>query len=276
MIRKAPTRFPRPGGGSRIQIEPGDYIGVDEAGRGCLAGSLIIGAVAIKTGAVANVKDSKKIKREFIPRLALEITAKATAYKIVVMTPKYIDEHGIDGAWDKGVSEAIEAIQKECDWHVVIDGNCLPSRGKNLSAFPKADDLVYQVSAASIIAKAKQLELMVAADIQYPGYGFASHNGYGTRAHEEALKKLGPCPIHRKSFRMVTNPEHPLTTKEEMKFSENKVEAMLGVVESLSNNRYAGLWERQFISDVGERLRAGKQLSSRDMFFFNAISRRRR
>ena len=270
--RRAPNPYPRPHSFPHRTLEPGDYIGVDEVARGSLAGPLVICACAIKTGIIEGVRDSKKISRTVIPLLAANLKQAALFYKIALMSPKYIDDNGIDKAWDVGMSAAIEEIQKECDWPVVIDGIQLPHGGKNLTAFPKADDSVYQVSAASIIAKAKQLELMEEADRKYPQYDFRSNAGYGVKVHIEALKKYGPCPIHRKCYHGVVTRDTP---REELAFSKDRAEGLTARLVNIDSNPYASDWEKNFVSDARSRLGAGKVLSSRQMFFLNAIARRR-
>lgn len=271
--KRAPNPYPRPHSFPRRTLEPGNYIGADECGYGALCGPVVICSAAIKPGLIDGVRDSKKLSRAVIPLLANNLKSAAVVYKLVLMSPKYIDDNGLDKAWDVGMSAAIEEIQKECDWPVVIDGAKLPSGGKNLTAFPKADESVYQVSAASIIAKAKQLEIMADLDRRFPQYGLADCAGYGTKKHIEALKKYGPCPEHRKSFLGVISRETP---REELEYSEGRAKSLTERLGRLDDNPYASEWEKQFVRDVRVRMEAGKALSTRQMFFLNAIARRRR
>jgi ribonuclease HII len=267
------TRFPRPGGlaPSRHSLLPGNYIGVDEAGRGCLAGPMVICAAAIKPGVVDGVRDSKTLPRERIPLIARELEKNVVAYKLAVMSAKYIDEKGINAAWDVGTSAVIEEIQKECDWPVVVDGDRLPSKGQNITAFPKADASVYQVSAAGIIAKAKQLEAIAEYNYRYPKYEFSSHAGYGTKRHLELLKEYGPSPVHRMSFRPVSA---DLDRKEGMKFSPMAARQMIGDIHRAQDGRES-MWEQTFVTTLSSKLESGKVLGPRDMLLLRMIHRKK-
>lgn len=276
--KKAPNPFPRPGkglksfpGGKKIV---GDYIGVDEVGNGALAGPLVVAAVAITQDAIAGVRDSKTIAEPRRYELAELIKSAALCWKIVLITPQYIDNHGHDEGWDKGTSEVIKEIRTECDWEIILDGSVLPSGGINLTAIPKADSHVYQVAAASIVAKAYRDTLMIQASQQYPQYGFEKHKGYGTKDHLNALKKFGPCDIHRKTLKIVKNPNRK-SKKEELDFTKDKAEGLIDGLSDLDSNKFASDWEKGFVKDVSAIVQNGKKLSSRQMFFLNAVHRRR-
>lgn len=271
--KKAPPRFPRPGGMSEEIV--GEVIGVDEVGRGALAGSMCIAAVAIGRNEVPGVRDSKLVEESLRYSLAEKIREKAVAWKIVEMSHAYIDKHGIDAAWDKGVCSVIEQIRKEIDLPVILDGKQLPTVGHNVRCFPKADMHVYQVAAASMVAKAHRDNQMLVMDKKYPMYGFCSNKGYGTKAHLEALQKYGPCEIHRKSFRPVRNPDKPIP-RQELEFDPDSASRMLEQVNNIADNPFASDWEKQFIADMRVKLGRGSRLSSRQMFFLQAVSRRRR
>jgi ribonuclease HII len=271
---KAPNRFPRPGG-CGMKFEQGDYIGGDECGRGSWAGPMVVCMAAIKPGRVDGVRDSKTIPRERIPELARALMDACISYKVVMLSAKFIDDHGLEKAWNKGMCEALAAIRKECDYDAIIDGYALPTEGDRVTAFPKADTMVYQVSAASIIAKSHQMNEMATADRNYPQYEFCNSMGYGTKRHMELLKKYGPCPIHRQSFRPVASPDDPFD-REGLKFTPQAAAGMLSKLEGFENSTFAGLWEKQFITDCKGKLNTGKGLSSRDMFFLRGISTRHR
>lgn len=258
-----------------MSFEQGDYIGIDECGRGCVAGAMVVCAAAIRPGVVDGVRDSKKIARERIPELARALMDACESYKVVMLSAKFIDDHGLEKAWNKGVCEALAAIRVECDYDAIIDGTALPTEGDRVTAFPKADELVYQVSAASIIAKSYQLAEMATADRNFPNYGFANHNGYLTKEHMAALKKYGPCPIHRQSFRPVASPDDPFD-REGLKFTPAAAEGMLKKLEGFDSSPFAGLWEKQFIADCKGKINSGKGLSTRDMFFLRGVSTRHR
>jgi len=271
--KKAPPRFPRPSGMSTEII--GDIIGADEVGRGALAGPMCVAAVAIKSGIVPGVRDSKLVAEEDRYRLADEIQEKATAWKIVQMSHTYIDEHGIDAAWDKAMCAVLEEIRKEVDLPVVIDGQDLPTVGHNVRCFPKADMHVYQVGAASLVAKAHRDRYMIRMAEKYPQYMWERNKGYGTKAHLKALQEYGPCEIHRKSFRPVTNPDKPIP-RQELEFSEGVAQGLLEQVNNIGENPFASDWEKQFIADIRVKMGRGARLSSRQMFFLQAVSRRRK
>lgn len=271
--KRAPPRFSRPGGMS-TEIT-GDVIGVDEVGRGALAGPLVVAAVAIGRNEVPGVRDSKLVEESLRYTLAERIQEKAVAWKIVQIGNDYIDEHGIDSAWDKAVCTVIEEIRKETDLPVILDGKELPTVGHNVRCFPKADQHVYQVAAASLVAKAHRDRYMLRMDEKYPVYGFAKHKGYGTRIHLQVLQQHGPCEIHRKSFRPVKNPNRPIP-RQELAFDKGSAELLLENVRNIKENPFASDWEKQFIADIRVKLERGARLSPRQMWFLQAVSRRRK
>lgn len=272
--KKAPGRFPRPGI-PLVRLEPGDYIGMDEVGTGAWAGPICVAAVAIKPNKVPGVRDSKTVKEDLRYELAEAIKQHAIAWKVVLVQPATVDKMGLDFAWDKAMCEAIKAIREECDWKIIIDGDKLPTQGMEIEAFPKADRFVYQVSAASLVAKAHRDNIMLAAAQQYPGYLFEKNKGYGTRAHILGLKKLGACPIHRKSLRPVKDPNRPLP-KEELVFNRDTALKFVDSLKDIDNNPFASDWEKGFAKNMSNLLDRGVELSPRRMFFLQAISRRRR
>ena len=174
----------------------------------------------------------------------------------------------------QGIVEVLKAIRTVCKWQAVIDGNQLPSEGDDITAIVKADQSVYCVAAASIVAKAHRDIIMTNASRSYPTYGFEKHKGYGTRDHFAALKKFGPCEQHRKSLRAVQNPDKPIR-KEELAYDPKRVETMLNKLGGLEGSSQASDWEKQFVKDVTQKQGRGVPLSSRQMFFLDAIARRR-
>lgn len=183
------------------------FVGVDEAGRGCLAGPVVAAAVVLPEGFDATgIDDSKALSAETRDRLAERI--RATAFVGVGMG----DADRIDGtdilaatleAMKAAVEEVLAAFGRPVRL-VVVDGN-QPIRGLSLPQrpWPKGDALSVAVGAASIVAKTTRDRLMEGMDALYPGYGFARHKGYGTPEHLAALQALGPCPIHRRTFAPV-------------------------------------------------------------------------
>jgi ribonuclease HII len=181
-------------------------IGVDEAGRGCLAGPLVCAAVVLDYEvAFDKLKDSKQLSPTVREVLYRQIVDSCLTYSIQVIPVEYIDEHNILNATMEGMKRAILALgisQGLC----LVDGNRLPpltaseARDLQLKSVVHGDDLHASIAAASILAKVYRDQLMVELDKEYPHYGFATHKAYGTKAHLEAIAKYGSCPIHRKSF----------------------------------------------------------------------------
>lgn len=178
--------------------------GVDEAGRGPLAGPVVIAAVILDIQRpIVGLDDSKKlteIKREELFPLIVE---RALAYSVVVIEREEIDRINIFQATMVGMARAVRDLVPSAT-EALIDGNHLP---KDLPCPGRAiidgDALEPAISAASILAKVSRDRLMVAMDAQFPGYGFAAHKGYSTPGHLAALQRLGPCIEHRRSFAPV-------------------------------------------------------------------------
>lgn len=177
-------------------------VGIDEVGRGCWAGPLAAGAVLLREP-IAGLRDSKKLSKSMRQRLDAEIRIQAVAFGIGWVTPAEIDTFGLTKAVGLAMSRALAYIQEPYE-QLIIDGSFnFFKKNTKAVAMVKADDSVPAVSAASIIAKVARDAFMTTAAKAYPGYGFESHVGYGTARHREALKKLGICELHRRSFRPV-------------------------------------------------------------------------
>ncbi|MDZ4811442.1 MAG: ribonuclease HII [Pseudomonadota bacterium] len=178
--------------------------GVDEAGRGPLAGPVVVAAVILDpTRPIHGLNDSKKLSESARNRLAPLIRAQALCFHIEVVSRVEIDRHNILQATLRGMARALRALLPVPEL-ALIDGNTLPP---NLHCAARAivqgDALEPAISAASILAKVERDRLMVALDERYPGYGFARHKGYPTPDHLAALTRLGPCDEHRRSFAPV-------------------------------------------------------------------------
>lgn len=178
--------------------------GVDEAGRGPLAGPLAVAAVILDPERpIAGLNDSKKLSEAKREALYPQIIERALAYCVVLIEPDEIDRLNIFQATMAGMSRAVVGLAPAAD-EALIDGNKLPAdlpcRGR---AIIGGDALEPAISAASILAKVSRDRLMVALDAIHPGYGFAVHKGYPTPAHLASLRQLGPCVQHRRSFAPV-------------------------------------------------------------------------
>jgi ribonuclease HII len=188
------------------QSPPNDRFvaGVDEAGRGPLAGPVVVAAVILDPQRpIDGLNDSKKLSEGRREQLYPLIVERALAHCVVAIEPEEIDRLNIFQATMTGMSLVIAGLSLAAT-EALIDGNHLP---KNLPCPGRAivggDALEPAISAASILAKVSRDRLMVAMETQYPGYGFALHKGYPTPAHFAALQRLGPCSQHRRSFAPV-------------------------------------------------------------------------
>jgi ribonuclease HII len=177
--------------------------GVDEVGRGPLAGDVVTAAVILDPRRpVAGLADSKKLSVTRRNQLAGEIREKALSWYVARASVDEIDQYNILRATLMAMVRAVDGLTLKPEY-VAVDGNRLPDWGYAAEAVVRGDDKVPAISAASILAKVCRDAEMCLAERAFPGYGFASHKGYGTRAHREAIALLGPCLIHRKSFEPV-------------------------------------------------------------------------
>ena len=183
-----------------IGIDLNNLCGIDEAGRGPIAGALVMAGV-ILTKDIDGLNDSKKLTEKKREKL-YEIIKNSSKYFIYEVDAKKIDEIGLS----KSINECLEAIKKYFgeDANFLFDGNS--SFGvEGIPTLVKADAKVEAVSAASILAKVYRDRQMVEYSKIYPQYGFEKHKGYGTKAHIEAIEKYGYCKIHRRSFKIKTS-----------------------------------------------------------------------
>lgn len=174
--------------------------GVDEAGRGPLAGPVCAAAVILPPHAeIPGLNDSKKLtdkkRRELFP----VICQQSLAYGIAFSDEKEIDEINILQATFVAMKRAVENLSVKPDY-ILVDGNKLPDFEIPAQYVIKGDSLSASIAAASVLAKVTRDDLMLKMAGQYPGYGFEIHKGYGTKAHYEALTKMGASPIHRLTF----------------------------------------------------------------------------
>jgi len=174
--------------------------GIDEAGRGPLAGPVVASAVILKIGdEITGLTDSKKLSPEKRDYLFGEIQRRAVAIGTGISEADEVDRVNILQATLLAMQRAVDNLPIRPD-HLIIDGiTPLPTKTPQ-ETIKKGDSLSYSIAAASIIAKVTRDRLMVEYDKKYPHYGFAGHKGYGSRLHMEAIARHKPCPIHRKTF----------------------------------------------------------------------------
>lgn len=174
--------------------------GVDEAGRGPLSGPVCAAAVILPKGKIIEeVNDSKKLSEKKREKLFDVIKKEATAYSIGWASVEEIESINILNAAMLAMKRAVEGLPVKADF-AYIDGNKTPELKIPCEAIVKGDANSMSIAAASILAKVSRDRLMLEYAEQYPEYGFEKHKGYGTKLHNEAILKYGPCPIHRKSF----------------------------------------------------------------------------
>lgn len=175
--------------------------GIDEAGRGPLAGPVVVASVIMpKDSMIEGVNDSKKVSEKKREKLFDVILEEAISYGIGIIYQDEIDKINILQATKKGLTEAVEQMEIKPDLIMVDALTGIDTLGIPYQSIIKGDAKCYSISAASIIAKVTRDRIMREWDKVYPEYGFASHKGYGTAKHIAALKEYGACPIHRRSF----------------------------------------------------------------------------
>ncbi len=186
-----------------LPIPAGRVAGVDEAGRGPLAGPVVAGAVILDVNnPIAGLDDSKRLSAARRDRLFDEIQQKALAWSVASASVEEIDTINILQATMLAMQRAVNSLQPAAE-HALIDGNRCPQLSCPARAIIRGDSRVAAISAASIIAKVTRDREMQVLDVMYPGYGLAQHKGYPSKAHIEALQQLGASPVHRRSYAPV-------------------------------------------------------------------------
>ena len=174
--------------------------GVDEAGRGPLAGAVYAAAVILPEDIfIAGLDDSKKLSEKKREQLFDEICEKAVAYSIAYATESEIDEINILNATHLAMNRAVDGLSISADY-CIVDGNSIKNMATPHETMVKGDAKSASVAAASILAKVTRDRYITELAKEYPEYGFEKHKGYGTKAHTDAILKYGVLPIHRKSF----------------------------------------------------------------------------
>jgi ribonuclease HII len=187
----------------RLDVSPLLVCGVDEAGRGPWAGPVSAAAVILDPARLPKgINDSKKLTEKAREALFDEIMAVAVASCIIMVEAPEIDQLNILAATHLAMARAVEGLGVVPSL-ALIDGNRAPVLTCPTVTIVKGDALSLSIGAASILAKVSRDRLMIQADMDYPGYGFARHKGYGVPEHIAALEKRGPCPLHRLSFKPV-------------------------------------------------------------------------
>ena len=175
--------------------------GIDEAGRGPLAGPVVVASVIMPAESnIEGVNDSKKISEKKREKLYEQILDEAISYGVGIVGQDEIDEINILNATKKGLTMSLQELTVKPDLIIVDALNHIDTIGIPYESIIKGDAKCYSISAASIIAKVTRDRIMREWDKVYPEYGFERHKGYGTSAHIEAIKEYGLCPIHRRSF----------------------------------------------------------------------------
>lgn len=175
--------------------------GIDEAGRGPLAGPVVVAAVIMpENSMIEGVNDSKKVTEKKREKLYDEITSNAIAWGVGIIDQNEIDEINILNATKKGLKKALIELIEKPDIILVDALTGIDTLGIPYQSIIKGDAKSYSIAAASIVAKVTRDRIMRQWDEIYPEYGFEKHKGYGTKAHIEAIKDYGICPLHRKTF----------------------------------------------------------------------------
>lgn len=186
-----------------MQLTPFLEAGVDEAGRGPLAGPVVVAAVILPLRyELESLDDSKRLSASSRERLAPQIESQAIAFAVEFVEVDEIDRVNILQATLNGMQRAVVNL-KPAPQRALIDGNKAPRLSCEVKTVIGGDRLIASISAASVLAKVYRDRLMLSMHSLYPDYGFDRHKGYPTAFHLERLKSLGPCPIHRRSFAPV-------------------------------------------------------------------------
>ncbi|MCR4781160.1 MAG: ribonuclease HII [Lachnospiraceae bacterium] len=179
--------------------------GIDEVGRGPLAGPVVTAAVILpKDCDILYINDSKKLSEKKRKEVSEQILEKAVAVGFGISNEETIDKVNILNATKMAMREAVNNLNPKANF-ALVDAVHIEDLGIEQASFVKGDAKSMSIAAASIVAKVKRDEFMVEMDKKYPEYGFASNKGYGTKAHMDAVREYGPCPIHRLTFLKFLN-----------------------------------------------------------------------
>ena len=200
---KLQSELERLEGMKQFEKKYADYMaicGIDEAGRGPLAGPVVAGAVILpKDCSILYLNDSKQVSASRRDELFDEIQEKSIASAVGIVSPQRIDEINILQATYEAMHQAVEGLRVTPDL-LLVDAVTIPAMPMKQVGIIKGDAKSVSIAAASILAKVTRDRMMVEYDALYPEYGFAKHKGYGSQMHIEAIREYGPCPIHRRTF----------------------------------------------------------------------------
>ncbi len=186
-----------------LRHHPGLVAGVDEAGRGPLAGPVVAAAVILRAQDCPDgLDDSKQLTSKRRAALEIEIKARALCWGVGVASVEEIDQINILWATMLAMTRAVEALGHDCA-HVLVDGNRCPQWRWASTAIVEGDAKCLSIAAASILAKEERDRMMIAAALDHPHYGWETNKGYGSAKHLAALREHGPTPLHRRSFAPV-------------------------------------------------------------------------
>ncbi len=175
--------------------------GIDEAGRGPLAGPVVVaGVIMPEDSIIEGINDSKKVSEKKRELLYDKIIEEAISYSVAIIGQDIIDDINILNATKTGVTKVVEGLDTKPDLIIIDALEHINTKGIPYEAIIKGDAKCYSIAAASILAKVTRDRIMREWDLVYPQYGFAKHKGYGTAKHIENIKEYGLCPIHRRSF----------------------------------------------------------------------------
>ena len=220
--------------------------GVDEVGVGPLAGPVVAAAVIFPPNTeIDSVDDSKALDEETRQTLDVAIRGKAAAIGIGLVDVDEIDRLNIYHAGIRAMQLALSSLPI-APQHVLVDSRTIPGLSQPQNSFDKGDGINFSIAAASIVAKVYRDRLMTEMDAAYPGYGFASHKGYATPEHQQAIRQLGPCEIHRRSFDYIRE----LCGQYSELFYALKTEGA-----GISDRRVLAVWEKS-VKAAAERLSA--------------------
>ena len=188
---------------AELELRGGPVAGVDEAGRGPWAGPVVAAAVVLDPGRIPpGIDDSKALDADARERLYGEIAAAALAIGVGIGDVERIDRDNILAATMWAMARAVGELELKPKL-AIVDGNRAPRLSCPVRTIVKGDAKCLSIAAASIVAKVTRDRLMIALGRELPGYGFERHKGYGTREHQDALRRLGVTPHHRRSFRQI-------------------------------------------------------------------------